>query len=154
MPGTRYVISRFAVGFLVPLVFAADALSTVVATSVLGAESLELFPGVTLRVVRNARGPFSLGPLWLAVLVGGLTLWLLSKDRFGRPVLARRERVAFGLLLGGGLTNLGERLLRGHVTDVIVLGQVTAVNLADVAILFGIVLLFRRQQSARRDNTL
>ena len=152
MSATRHVVPRFAVGFVAALVFATDALSVAMATSVLGEESVELLPGMTLRVVRNDRGPFSLGPLWLAVLAGGLALWLLFRYRFARPALAWRERIAFELLLGGGLANLGERILLGHVTDVIVLGRVTAVNLADIAILFGIILLLWPQRSAQKDN--
>lgn len=46
--------------------------------------------------------------------------------------------VAFGLIVGGGASNLLERFLGGSVADYIQLGSLNHFNLADVAIVIGI----------------
>ena len=64
-------------------------------------------------------------------------------------VLARRVRrtssaVGLGLVLGGALGNLADRLFRGHggaVVDFITLSHWPTFNLADTAITVGVVLL-------------
>ena len=47
---------------------------------------------------------------------------------------------AFGLIVGGGASNLLERFLGGEVADYIQLGSLSHFNLADMAIVIGIVL--------------
>jgi len=51
---------------------------------------------------------------------------------------AMRTRVAAGLLLGGAVGNLADRLRLGYVTDFIARGDRNAFNLADLAIYVGI----------------
>ncbi|MEV4418547.1 signal peptidase II [Patulibacter sp. NPDC049589] len=53
----------------------------------------------------------------------------------------KESPTAGGLLLGGAVGNLGNRLLEGHVTDFVAVPHFSVFNLADVAITFGIVLL-------------
>jgi len=53
---------------------------------------------------------------------------------------------AGGLLIGGAAANLGDRLLHGAVQDFIVIGP-AVVNLADLAILAGMVTLCRHGRS-------
>jgi signal peptidase II len=68
----------------------------------------------------------------LAVVV----VYLARRDAT-RPAVA----AAFGLLLGGGLGNLIDRLRLGYVTDFIDRGQGGVFNLADVAISLAIATL-------------
>jgi signal peptidase II len=46
-----------------------------------------------------------------------------------------------GLLLGGAIGNLIDRVVLGYVTDVIYLSYLSVFNLADICILVGIIIL-------------
>jgi signal peptidase II len=67
--------------------------------------------------------------------VAALLLFLFRVGALGRTVL-----VGFGLVIGGGLGNLVDRVRLGYVTDFILHGS-SAFNLADVAILTGTALI-------------
>lgn len=60
---------------------------------------------------------------------------------FGRDPERRGMWVAAGLLAGGALGNLIDRLFAGEVTDYIAIGSWPPFNLADVAITAGVVLM-------------
>jgi len=60
---------------------------------------------------------------------------------FGRDPERRGMWVAAGLLAGGALGNLIDRLAAGEVTDYIAVGSWPPFNLADVAITAGVVLM-------------
>lgn len=105
---------------------------------------------VQLRLVRNTGSAFSLAtgmaPLLAAVAVV-LSIVVVA--------MGRRERdpwlvLALGLVLGGALGNLADRLfrdpgvLRGAVVDFIDLGPWPTFNIADAAITVGAVLLVWR----------
>lgn len=60
---------------------------------------------------------------------------------FGRDPQRRGMWVAAGLLAGGALGNLIDRLFAGEVTDYIAIGSWPPFNLADVAITVGVVLM-------------
>jgi signal peptidase II len=104
--------------------------------------SQKLIPGVHLVHVRNTGVAFSLfsggGTLVLvftlvalAVLVGFFTV------RPTKPWLW----LPTGLLIGGALGNLIDRVAHGAVTDFIKLPHWPAFNVADMAITFGVLLL-------------
>jgi signal peptidase II len=57
------------------------------------------------------------------------------------PALATSRRIACGLLLGGTLGNLADRLRLGYVTDFIARNDRNAFNLADLAIYAGLGLM-------------
>ena len=57
--------------------------------------------------------------------------------RISKALLTRTSLV-LGLVLGGVLGNLGERLVFGRVTDFIAIESFAVINLADVAIVFGL----------------
>lgn len=68
-------------------------------------------------------------------------------------------RIALGLQLGGALGNLIDRLRQGHVTDFIDTGPWYIWNLADLAIVSGVILFgitywreIRREEAARRET--
>ncbi len=78
-----------------------------------------------------------LAPLALALvalIVVGSVFW---KNRHQWSSL---EKIAWGLILGGGLGNTGERLFFHEVTDFINLGNFPVFNLADGAITLGVIL--------------
>jgi signal peptidase II len=60
---------------------------------------------------------------------------------FGRDPERRGMWVAAGLLAGGALGNLIDRLVAGEVTDYVAVGSWPPFNLADVAITAGVVLM-------------
>jgi signal peptidase II len=60
---------------------------------------------------------------------------------FGRDPERKGMWVAVGLLAGGALGNLIDRLVAGEVTDYIVVGSWPPFNLADIAITAGVVLM-------------
>lgn len=76
-------------------------------------------------------------PLVLVTLIAlGVVLFLFSRNP-ARPWMW----VAVGLLAGGAVGNLVDRVRHGHVTDFIDLPPWPPFNLADVAITFGVILL-------------
>ncbi len=102
---------------------------------------------IRLRVTRNSGAAFSslqgYGPIIGVAVVGvvGLILWMLN-----RP-LGRLEVVGLGLVLGGAIGNLVDRIFRGDgfldgpVVDWIDPSFFPAFNGADSAITIGVVLL-------------
>lgn len=50
--------------------------------------------------------------------------------------------ILFGIIIGGAIGNLVNRLYLGHVIDFIVLGPIPTFNFADIGIVLGLVALF------------
>ncbi len=74
---------------------------------------------------------------------------------FGREPTRRGMWVAVGLLAGGALGNLIDRVSSGAVTDYIEIGPWPPFNLADVAITAGVllmVLIYLRDAETRADS--
>lgn len=136
------------------LVLAADTVTKVVAVAQLeGRAPVELLGGaVYLQLLRNPGAAFSLatGYTWLLTLVAiGVVVVIV---RVARRLRATGWAVALGLVLGGALGNLVDRMLRapgplqGHVVDMVSLfapdGRAWPVfNLADASIVSGGALL-------------
>ena len=91
--------------------------------------------GAAFGMFRNLGNVFS-------ILSFGVSLVIL----YYFPQVPRKEwylRIALGLLLGGAIGNLIDRLLfEGHVTDFISLGNIPVFNVADSSISTGVVILF------------
>jgi signal peptidase II len=126
-------------------VLIADVVSKVlVVATVSPGEQVELL-GHLLRLTetRNAGAAFSVGTsatvLFTAVAVGVVVV--IARE--ARRLTSRGWAVTLGLLLGGALGNLADRLfrgpgpLRGHVVDWIELPHWPVFNLADSAIVIG-----------------
>lgn len=102
-----------------------------------------VLPGVNLTLTENTGAAFGLfqgGSTWLAV-VGVLVVaaglgWLVRHP-------GARGAVAWGLglLLGGAAGNLWDRWVNGRVVDYVAIGPWWVFNLADSAIVVGMVLL-------------
>ena len=98
-------------------------------------------------LVYNPGAAFSIGAdfTWVfALLAAAAVVWITTLTW---RVESRGWMVALGLLLGGAVTHLGDRLFRepgfarGHVVDFIGYGNLFIGNVADIAIFAGAVML-------------
>jgi len=131
------------------LIVAVDQLTKLVVVRTLGGRPPLRLVGsfVELRYTTNSGGAFSLftgAPYFFAVMalvVTGAIMWSARRAR-GWPVL-----LALGLLLGGAIGNLLDRLfrgelpLRGEVVDFVKVGPWPVFNVADSCIVIGGLLL-------------
>ena len=148
----RYLV--LLLGGIAAVSLVADVLTKVAGVAVLeGREPVELLGGaVYLVLVRNPGAAFSLatGYTWVLSLIAVAVV--LAILRIARRLGSTGWAVALGLVLGGALGNLVDRIfrspgpLRGHVVDTLSLfapdGSIWPVfNLADSSIVSGGVLL-------------
>lgn len=127
---------------LLAVVVAIDQITKrLITASVAIGDSDGVFPGVQIVHVENDGVAFgvlsgrSVVVVVVAVALAGLVVWF--------ALHARRALVWLptGLLLGGALGNIVDRLRDGYVTDFIKLPLWPAFNLADVAITAGVLAL-------------
>ncbi|HEY3436911.1 MAG TPA: signal peptidase II [Actinotalea sp.] len=136
--------------FLLALVvFAVDQLTKVWAVANLsGAERTPLLGdllGLSLLYNPGAALSFATGMTWVFTVAAVVVTVVIVRvaNRLG----SRGWTVALGLLLGGALGNLADRLLRqpgfarGHVVDFIAYGRLFVGNVADIAIVTAAVLV-------------
>lgn len=140
MPTPAQSVSRASL--LLGLVLALDQVSkALVRATVEPGDRDPILPGVNLVHVRNegvAFGLLSGQPIVLvivAVALTGLVAWFAFHLR--RP----HVWIPTGMLLGGALGNVIDRLREGAVTDFIKLPLWPAFNVADIAIVFGVLAL-------------
>lgn len=102
---------------------------------------------LSLHLVKNAGAAFSLGSgsTWIFAIIASLVVVALIV--FSRRIRSLGWAAVFGLLLGGTLGNLNDRLFRepgfgtGHVVDFLQLWGFPAIfNVADIAITSAMVL--------------
>lgn len=131
-------------GVLALLVLLLDQISKyVVRSSMRLGESVDLVPGLDLTRVNNTGIAFGLFP-GRATVVSVLTLFALCAIAIALAgLVARNATVAAGagLLVGGSIGNLVDRLAHGAVTDFIDPIQWPAFNVADIGIVIGAVLI-------------
>jgi signal peptidase II len=140
---------------------AADQLTkTIVSSSLSLGESVDVLGPLSIHHVQNsgiAFGLFSTATSGVIVLTALAVTWMLvffARSGGRHPILP----VALGLLLGGSLSNLIDRIRLGHVTDFLDFRFWPAFNLADsfivagVAVLIGALLLADREP--RRARTI
>jgi signal peptidase II len=113
-----------------------------VRSSVAVGDSDGVFPGVEIVHVRNegvAFSRFSGGGTVVAVIVGAALLALLAYfvTHLDKPLVW----LPTGMLLGGALGNVIDRIRDGAVTDFIKLPAWPAFNVADIAITCGVLVL-------------
>lgn len=125
------------------LVIGLDQLSKgLIRTEVMPGERVDVLAGVEIVRVANRGIAFGLldeaGSLILVLAAVAfaslLGMFLAGSDRRGLWV-------PIGLLAGGAVGNLIDRIREGAVTDFVDLGSWPAFNVADVAITFGVVIL-------------
>jgi len=124
-------------------VLAFDQIAKAIAEDkILIGEQIEVLGPLEFTLTHNRGVAFGLAggagaPLVLVTLFAlGVVLYLFSRNP-SRPWMW----VAVGLLAGGAIGNLVDRIRLGHVTDFIDLPPWPPFNLADVAITFGVILL-------------
>jgi signal peptidase II len=129
------------------VVYLADRVTKIWAEGQLPNDPIEVIPGVlTFRFATNPGGAFSLGQdlPWFFVLATLTVSVLIVVTAFRHTNIL--TAVALGLVLGGALGNLTDRITRGpgfsgHVVDFIDLQLWPVFNLADSAIVVGALLL-------------
>jgi signal peptidase II len=130
------------------LVVLADQLTKLWATSTLREGEYHSLIGTLLglQLTYNSGAAFSflVNATWVFTIIAAAAVVALLW--FARRVGSRWWAVAFGLLLGGALTHLGDRLFRapsfgqGHVVDFIAYANWFIGNVADIAIFCGALL--------------
>ena len=135
---------------LASFVFLLDRLTKLVLPDLLGEGTPREIIGSTLQLIRseNRGGLFGLfqgsAPILALLSLGVVVALLLVHEREGerRPSLLT---IATGLLIGGALGNLFDRITMGYVLDFIDLGVGTlrfwTFNVADMGISFGILIM-------------
>jgi len=130
------------------LVLVADIVSKVIVVATLSDRAPVHLVGTVLELTetRNAGAAFSVGTGATIVFTGVAVAVVVVIARTARRLRSRGWAVALGLLLGGALGNLTDRVfrapgpLRGQVVDWIQLPHWPVFNLADSAIVVGGVL--------------
>jgi signal peptidase II len=134
---------------------AADQLTKAIVSTQLGlGDAVEIMGPFSIHHVRNTGIAFGLfsGATSIVILltsfaIGALVLFFARSGR-RHPLLP----VAVGLVLGGSISNLVDRLRLGHVTDFLDLDYWPAFNLADTFIVVGVGLLFLSFVAADRSS--
>jgi signal peptidase II len=150
------------------LVFLADFLSKQWALAHLQMGTTKIFVpyllGLTL--VTNSGTAFGMwrnerlvGLLLPPIICLGIIYWIVHRERSG-ALLSNLERCGFGMVLGGAIGNVVDRILQGEVTDFIFFPffpSFPVFNLADALIDTGVALiimhaLFFPKQPIRNDS--
>lgn len=162
-PAGEHVAKRAATAAVVPtrprrvrtfalaavVVYALDVVTKVLAVEFLADRpAVDVVPGVLqLTLVRNPGAAFSLGTELTVVLTGIAVVVVVVVLGMAARLRDRGWAIALGLLLGGALGNLTDRLLRqpgplrGHVVDFLQLPNWPVFNVADSAITVAAVLV-------------
>jgi signal peptidase II len=115
-------------------------------------ESDHVFGPLSIHHVQNsgiAFGLFASATVVVTVVTAAAVVWMLvffARSGARHPVLP----AALGLLIGGSLSNLVDRIRLGHVTDFIDFKYWPAFNLADTFIVVGVAILLGALAAADR----
>ena len=118
--------------------------------------SVDIIGPFSIRHVQNSGIAFGLFASRTAPVIGvtavtvGLMLWFFARSGRRHPVLP----VALGLVVGGSIANLIDRVRLGHVTDFLDLVAWPAFNLADTFIVVGVAILFGTLVLADRSHRM
>jgi signal peptidase II len=130
-------------GLVLAIVLAADQITkALIRGSMLPGEEDPFLPALKLVHVRNEGVAFGIsagGPTLLIVLISVALLALVLY--FARHAARKGMWLPTGLLLGGAIGNIIDRIHQGHVTDFLKLPGWPAFNIADIAITFGVIAL-------------
>ncbi|HMI81112.1 MAG TPA: signal peptidase II [Solirubrobacterales bacterium] len=130
-------------GILATLVFVVDQVAkSAIESNLVPGEHVEVLGPLQLTLSHNRGVAFGLaggagiGLVAVTLAALGLIVYLFARDPGRRGMWA-----ASGLVAGGALSNLADRVFAGAVTDYIDLGSWPTFNVADIAITCGVVLL-------------
>ena len=125
--------------------FVADQITKqVVARALAVGETADIVGPFSLHHVQNSGIAFGLFASRTTIVIAvtavavAWMVWFFAKTGRRHPVLP----VALGLVLGGSIANLFDRVRLGHVTDFLDLEAWPAFNLADTFIVVGVAVLF------------
>lgn len=116
----------------------------VIARTLAVGEMVELLGPLSIHHVQNSGIAFGLFQSRTTFVIGvtaiavGAMLWFFARSGGRHPLLP----VALGLVLGGSLANLLDRVRLGHVTDFLDFTAWPAFNLADTFIVVGVAVVF------------
>ncbi len=144
---------RWVVALVACLVILADQTSKSLAEANLANHSIELLGPVQLRLVYNSGAAFSIGTglgpvIEIVAAVVVVFVWLYLKR-----VEATIALVAGGLIIGGAISNVSDRIFRanhGAVIDFFYTKYWPTFNVADACITTGIILLAWHSLRARK----
>ena len=145
---TRHARSASVLFGVAGIVWLIDRLTKLwVERALAGRPPISVIPGVLeLRFTTNPGGAFSIGQStpWVFVAASILVCVAIVSTAFRHTNLA--TSIALGLILGGALGNLTDRIVRGprfsgHVVDFVDFQIWPVFNLSDVAIVVGAVVL-------------
>jgi len=130
-------------GVLCGVVVAADqAVKATIESRLFPGEDVDVLGPLGLTLSHNRGVAFGLaGGAGLGLVLVTVAALAVIAYVFSRDPRRRGMWVAAGLLAGGALGNLIDRLTAGEVTDYIVVGSWPPFNLADVAITIGVLLM-------------
>jgi len=138
------------------LVVTADQLTKWWALEQLADGPVDLVWTLRLRLTFNSGAAFSTGEGYTPFLTAAGVVVLLVLVAMTRSVDSRPVAAAFGLMVGGAVGNLTDRLVRDHggaVVDFVDFQWWPVFNVADAALVIGAVLLvlaeFRRERAER-----
>ena len=120
---------------------AVDVATKVAAVRYLPGNPMEVAGALTLRLIYNPGVAFGVGgslPASVIIALTGLAVAALAVMAWRG---AMQPATAAGLVVGGGVANLGDRLTGGSVVDMFDLGWWPVFNLADVLLLTGVGLI-------------
>jgi signal peptidase II len=143
-----------ALGLVVAAALAADQLTKQLVSSQLAlGDEVELAGPFSIHHVENsgiAFGLFSSATPIVIALTAVAVAWMIAffaRSGARHPVLP----VALGLVLGGSVSNLADRVRLGHVTDFLDVRWWPAFNLADTFIVVGVLVLLATLVAADRE---
>jgi signal peptidase II len=132
------------IGLGAAAVIAADQLTKQVALEHLANGPKHILGPLSFELGFNTGGAFSLGSDFSGAIILGAIAALFVIGSMTRRFVGKTATVAFALVFGGALSNLGDRIFRGRhgaVVDFVHLGFWPTFNVADSAITVGCVLL-------------
>lgn len=121
-----------------------DQITKTLAENDLRNHSVKLLGPFSLRLVYNSGVAFSIGSGNSPILTVVELLVIVGLVLYARRISSRTLAVGFGLVIGGALGNLADRVFRhnhGAVIDFIYSGFWPTFNLADSAVVVGIVVI-------------
>ena len=140
--GTAQWLSLLAVA--TAALFADQLTKQIIARTLTVGEKVDIVGPFSIRHVENSGIAFGFFSSRTTVVIGvtavavAWMLWFFARSGRRHPVLP----VALGLVLGGSVANLVDRVRLGRVTDFLDLEAWPAFNLADTFIVVGVAVLF------------